>query len=325
MIVLLLSISPWIEPSSRTAPSVFSVPFEAGVLADQALDLDTVGHHAARQSRGRQARRSRHPPTGGNSDQTRPARRGRGWRDRGVGRFGHLRRRWRGAGFVAVLGQRAAEPCPFLFFGFLEHLAPPARAEPTAPTRPRRSIGLLAGAAVVSSQYATSAHIVDNPRCLSTMPSRGTCRTSDGCIRPAAQAEAGSGSRGAFSRRDFIKLSGGVVGRARHAWRARREPGPVGRPRAHAAHPERQGGADHLPVLRGRLRHDRAHDRRPDRQHRRQPRFARQRRQSVPQGRGQSTSSPSTNDAGPRSSTARQTPTTGRIGRSTGPWTASPS
>src|ERR1051326_7544756 len=97
---------------------------EAGVLADQALNFGAIDHRphgAAGQAdvyvhRGRTITRA---GARGLTGHLRP-------RTGGCCRVAGFRHCRRGSCLVTVLGQRAAEPSPFLFFGFLEHLAPPS-------------------------------------------------------------------------------------------------------------------------------------------------------------------------------------------------------
>src|SRR5207302_1364927 len=116
---------------------------------NQALHFHALAHRAPRQSRCWQA----HIDVARRRPETRPrlpGYAGRRRRRRIAGRLVDVRRGRPGGPIVAVLGQRAAEPSPFLFFGFLEHLAPPARAMSIYADVPDRSIGFLIGTLTVA-------------------------------------------------------------------------------------------------------------------------------------------------------------------------------
>ena len=98
--------------------------------------------------------------------------------------------------------------------------------------------------------------------------------------------------------------------------------GPRGRPGARTPNQGRQGDAERLPLLLGRLRHTDSHHRRQDRQHRRRSAQPAQRRaRSAPRAR-RSSSSTSTPTVRPRFCIAPRARPIGRYGTSSARWTA---
>ena len=106
---------------------------------------------------------------------------------------------------------------------------------------------------------------------------------------------------------------------------ARRPRAALSRGAAAAARAGRHGRHQHLPVLRGRLRPAGLRQERQAHPHRGRPAQPDQPGHALPEGRGHLRLADQPAPADHGASTARPTPTTGRRGRSTGRWSASPS
>src|SRR6266511_3338870 len=204
---------------------------EVRALADQTLDVHTIGTHPARQARRWQA----DVHVGLQRTETR-ARRGNGRAGSGGrgagGALSGFGGRGRRRGVVAVLRQRAAETRPLLFFRFLEHRAPPLRAERLGRRAPSAVYGPAQGAASgwthphpkTCNQSNALRSLLTRPRAALTIAHGGT--SPYGCIRPGNRRRGWLASvrfQRLFAPR-FHQAFGWRERRPGHPRRARREP-----------------------------------------------------------------------------------------------------